>query len=611
LYSSADASNFTLINKRPLVSTDGKQVGNRDICLTYYKGKWYAGATTGGSTNEGTTDADFLVFVSSDLITWTQFKCFAGPTKLKDQPGSVIGGNSPSITTIWAPSFTIVNGDLYVQLSVAYNANTVDKNGSAIFYMAGFSCRCNDINNLTFDAPVLLLQDTSVPRYDFEVQQNPTGGYVLVCGDQFNHTLEVWTSSTYTGGYTRRYVYSTTTTNMELEGPTLIYLNRTNTWRMYGDAYHISGFMYYMDSTDLVTWSAPQLVQCPWPLRHGTVLNLSNISDSKKAIQSFAYAESVMQSDDLMPYFGSSLGTDSTSITTSQTLIPKCNYVYNCGNNKVVITINQKGGDYFYLSVFSGLDNVGMQVTGTAIDRPFSLGFGLTNARIYKLVWSSRYGQYKLEGNPNPVDYAIYRRKVYFSGDSITAGAGGTGSASYVPELGWRIFSTSTINAAVSGAKMADIPSQITAMTSVDSSSAIVVMAGINDFKLDTPLGSPTDMLTTSATTFYRYTYLAVKAAIDKFGAFSGNPIYFISPMLGANWNGLSGWNPNLNLSLSDYARAIEFVCTSLGVGYINGSEVVQFNSRNISTYTIDNLHPNSTGAAYVAKKIYKALSCF
>lgn len=606
IYSSHDGANFNLLNKHPLVSTDGKQVGNRDVCITYFDGKWYAAATTGGSTNEGTTDADFLVFVSDDLITWTQHKCFAGPALLKGQPGSVIGGNIPTITIIWAPSFSVINDELYVQLSVTYNANTVDKNGSAIFYMAGFSCRCNDIENLTFDSPVLLLQDTSLPRYDFEVHENPAGGFIMVCGDQFNHTLEVWTSSTYIGGYTRKYVYSASTVNMELEGPTLVYLNRTNTWRMYADAYHVTGFMYYMDSSDLTSWTSPVLVQCPWPLRHGTVLNCSNIKESSRAISSFSAAESVMSSDDLMPFFGSPVGTDSTSITTSQTLVPKCNYVYNCGNNKVTLTINQKGGDYFYLAVFSGLDNVGMQVSGNAIDRPFSIGFGITNTRVFKLVWNSRNKIYELQGTPNPVDYTLYRRRLYFAGDSITAGAGGAGAVSYVTELGWILNATIANNAAVSGAKMSDISSQITSMAGIDANSGLIVMAGINDFKLDTALGAPADMLTPGAVTFYRHTYLAVKASIDKFASFPGNPVFFVSPMLGVNWNGLNGWNPNLNLSLSDYARAIEYVCNSLGVGYINGAESVQFNSGNIGSYTIDNLHPNSSGAAFVAKKLAK-----
>ncbi|HBC9220829.1 TPA: hypothetical protein KE812_001274 [Enterobacter cloacae] len=604
IYSSNDGSNFNLLNKHPLVSTDGKQVGNRDVCITYFDGKWYAAATTGGSTNEGTTDADFLLFVSDDLITWTQHKCFAGPTKLKGQPGSVIGGSSPSITTIWAPSFTIVNGDLYVQLSVAYNANTVDKNGSAIFYMAGFSCRCNDINNLTFDAPVLLLQDTSVPRYDFEVQQNPSGGYVLVCGDQFNHTLEVWTSNTYVGGYTRKYVYSASTVNMELEGPTLVYLNRNNTWRMYADAYHVTGFMYYMDSSDLTSWTSPVLVQCPWPLRHGTVLNCSNIKESSRAISSFSAAESVMSSDDLMPFFGSPVGTDSTSITTSQTLVPKCNYVYNSGNNRVVITINQKGGDYFYFSVFSGLDTSGIQVKGTAVDREFSIGFGETNARLFKMVWNKRYSLYELIGTPNNQDHSLFRRTLLFCGDSITAGSTGT---SYVTDLGWRLGCPIGTNSAVGGAKMADIPGQIGGTLFI-ASSALIVWVGTNDFADGTTIGTKATMATPGTVTFYRSCYLAVTAALSKAASYPGMPIIFISPMFSIRNGWTTGINPSTNLTISDYARAIEDVCASLGVAFIDGAKATQLNTSNLSSYTTDNLHLSTQGATYVANKIARQL---
>lgn len=69
-----------------------------------------------------------------------------------------------------------------------------------------------------------------------------------------------------------------------------------------------------------------------------------------------------------------------------------------------------------------------------------------------------------------------------------------------------------------------------------------------------------------------------------------------------------TGINPSNNLTISDYARAIEDVCASLGVAFIDGAKATQLNTSNLSSYTTDNLHLSTQGATYVANKIARQL---
>ncbi|HFF2524671.1 TPA: hypothetical protein ACF9NR_001160 [Enterobacter cloacae] len=396
LFSSHDGKTFTKINANGLTPINTSVVGNRDPSIIFYKNFWYVAATTGGTSNVGSTDADFLIFKSKDLITWQLFKCLAGPTLLKGQPGSVIGGTITTISPIWAPSLSIVNGDLYVQLNIGYKPQAVDIDGNLVNWCAPFACKCNNLTAMTFDFPQQIMTDTSVQRIDVEMSQNPAGGWVLAIKNEYNKHIEVWKSNSYLGGYTK--VADLDFGGVYVEGPSLVWINGLQKWRMYADAFRLFGTTYYVESVDLVTWTSPIVVQCPWPLRHGTVTNLANLPQAEKAIQSFSQAAALMLSNNVMPCWEEG----GTLVSGSQTIIPKCNYVYRVGGStQSTVTINQRGGDWFYLLVASGLPAAGITVTGTAVDGTFSVGYGQSSLRVFKIWFNQASGLYEVEGQPN------------------------------------------------------------------------------------------------------------------------------------------------------------------------------------------------------------------
>lgn len=297
LFSSQDGKTFTKINANGLTPINTSVVGNRDPSIIFYNNFWYVAATTGGTSNVGSTDADFLIFKSKDLITWQLYKCLAGPTLLKGQPGSVIGGTITSIAPIWAPSLSIVNGDLYVQLNIGYKPQAVDIDGTLVNWCVPFACKCNNLTNMTFDFPQQIMTDTSVQRIDVEMSENPAGGWVLAIKNEYNKHIEVWKSNSYIGGYTK--VADLDFGGVYVEGPSLVWINGLQKWRLYADAFRLFGTTYYVESVDLVTWTSPIVVQCPWPLRHGSVTNLANLPQAEKAIQSFSQAAALMLSNNV------------------------------------------------------------------------------------------------------------------------------------------------------------------------------------------------------------------------------------------------------------------------------------------------------------------------
>ncbi|WOJ32704.1 phage tail fiber protein [Citrobacter koseri] len=396
LFRSFNGHDFTKLNQSQLVSEDSNTIGNRDPSITYYKGNWYVSATTGGTSGAGSTDADFLIFKSSDLISWKLYKCLAGPTLLKGQPGSVIGGTIPTISPIWAPSLLVKDNELWVQLSIGYKPQAPDVNGTMVNWCAPFACKCNNLNTLTFDFPQLMMSDTSVQRIDVEISINPLGGYVLVIKNEYNKHVEVWTSLSYIGGYSK--IADLDFGGVAVEGPSLVWVNSQSIWRLYADAFSANGTTYYTESADLVVWTVPQIVQSPWPLRHGTVLNLANLPDAKKAINSFMLANGLMSSDIVVPCWAEG----GTIAAGAQTIVPKCNYVYRVGGTlQATVTINERGGDWFYLLVASGQPVAGITINGTAVDGAFSIGFGQSNQRIFKVWFNPVTGFYELEGMPN------------------------------------------------------------------------------------------------------------------------------------------------------------------------------------------------------------------
>lgn len=390
LFKTPDGANFTRINKNELISSDGTFPAGRDICLYYFDDKWYA-ALTGGTK-------DFLMYRSDDLVYWEKFECNAGPTTLRWQPGSVIGGTISQINPIWAPSITEVNGELYVELSIANKPLMTEITGNTVDYLSVFSCRCNNIENLTFDMPVLMLPD-GVSHYDQDFTQAPDGSWVCTTANTYSHKLEIWTAASYFGPYAL--ITSVQVAGIFTEGPSIVRLNSSNKWRVYVDAYQDNGTCYYVDSTDLTTWTTAIRAQIPWAVRHGTIRNLSNNANAAKAINSYSKAESLMMTDTLEPCW------NFPQVTASATIVPRLNHVYRVGNNQVTLTIDEYGGDYFWVVNSTGSPGFGVTVKGAKIDGTQVIGYGQTNLMLYKFLYNKATGLYNIQGRPNDAGVLI------------------------------------------------------------------------------------------------------------------------------------------------------------------------------------------------------------
>lgn len=388
LVKSYDGKSFSVMNKTPLLLPSGAAAGSRDPSIVYLKGYWYV-AYTNANSNQ-----DFSVMRSPDLISWTVFNCKAG-AGLHGKPGSSIGGTIPTIQPIWAPSLFVDNGELYAQLSVGFKPQAPDKDGTLVNWCVPFSTKCTNLDTMTFDTAVQMMSDTSVQRIDVEVTKLPDG-YMLLIKNEYSKAIELWKSSTYIGGYSL--IASLDFGGRYVEGPSMVYINHLSTYRIYADAFRENGTTWYVDTKDFVTFTAPARVQCPNPMRHGTVYNMANSQEPAKAIDSFTVAASVMASEDISPKWAEG----STITAGSQALVPQCNYVYRVsGSINATVNINEKGGDYFWLLVASGSNGAGITVGGSKVDGSFSIGYGQTNLRLYKVVWNSQSGLYQLEGVPN------------------------------------------------------------------------------------------------------------------------------------------------------------------------------------------------------------------
>lgn len=67
------------------------------------------------------------------------------------------------------------NGDVWLVVNVGIKPNAPDIYGVSVIWAAAIGCKCNNLDNLTFDPPQLRLQDISVQRLDPQLHQDLQG----------------------------------------------------------------------------------------------------------------------------------------------------------------------------------------------------------------------------------------------------------------------------------------------------------------------------------------------------------------------------------------------------------------------------------------------------
>lgn len=131
---------------------------------------------------------------------------------------------------------------------------------------------------------------------------------------------------------------------------------------------------------------------------------------------------------------------------------------------------------------------------------------------------------------------------------------------------------------------------------------------GTNDFRLNRPLGTTSDYINaTGDLTFYG----ALREFIDYcYGANSEYKIILITPIQRNNF--YDTFDPNaLGHTLNDYADAIRFVGERESLSVVDLLRYGGINLHNLSTYTIDGLHPNNLGYEVMAAQIIAEMEKF
>lgn len=387
IVSSTDGFKFSKLNYNKLVTTNGAPAGSRDPSITYLNGKWYLAHTSVGAGASG-TGVDCTIMVSDDMLTWTPTGVNCGPVSLKTLPGSVLGGTAPTITTIWAPELYVENGELYLLATCNANGTTTDEDGTTVNFMLPFICKCTDINALTFDEPTAMFTNNSVTHIDVSLAKKD-GTYYVAIKNEYSKEIEIWTSTTLRSGYT--YLSTATFDGIAVEGPSLVWSNARQTWRLYADAFRLQGIGYYIETSSLTSWGSPTRVDANFDIRHGTVINLANLEDSVSAIESFKTAAALSH---YAPNVA--LGTN-VGITADTTVVPENNAVYRVsGSTVATLTVNAQGGDVFYAIVSSGVASANLIVTGSKVDGTHNLGLGRGNLTLFKFMYNQTTGFYNI-----------------------------------------------------------------------------------------------------------------------------------------------------------------------------------------------------------------------
>lgn len=397
LYSSVDGFAFEKLNGSPLVTSNGGgPVIGRDAGLFFFKGMWYIPITFYGYNN-AEDHWDICIFRSKDLAVWefVKVRLSGSGSPLYWEGGSRVGGTAPS-NFIWAPKLFADGNDLYVAVSVRYNADVNDVNGQSVKHFRTFVSKCNNIANLTFDMAVKM--NIGVDAFNtIDAQFYKIGGvWNVFVKNEYSKNIELWTCATLFGSYSQKTIIDF---GPDVEAPCLVNIKRADGqsfMRLFADGYY-TGLYFYKDSFDGgTTWGADQQIQSDYAMRHGGVLNLvdtDNPALADKIMSDFAIR--ARASARRAPVREINLGSGSVN------LVPDDDVLYFItGSNVVTLNITSRGARRFFLAAKTGSGTAGINVAANArFPTARSVGFGQNNDRIIEVMLSpGTGGQYLFKG---------------------------------------------------------------------------------------------------------------------------------------------------------------------------------------------------------------------
>ena len=251
-------------------------------------------------TNYQTDQYDFCVGVSRNLTDWKVHKCKLGTGVYKTN-GTAPGWSHVFATGpwIWAPKLIkAANGTIYLTCSIRTQADQATLEGTQPFFRQ-YIATCTDIDALTFTAPTEVRIDGKVGpasaaaasqnRLDGSILQLQDGSWAMAIKDDYNKWIDVCVCGTINGNW------STVKTDAVplhpgggvnyVEGPSLVSFVRDGAtrYRIYADKYY-GNHQFFVESDDLLTFTAPETVQVECVIRHGRVLNLGQMPRAEMSV---------------------------------------------------------------------------------------------------------------------------------------------------------------------------------------------------------------------------------------------------------------------------------------------------------------------------------------
>ena len=361
LSTSLDGVHFTSLNSELI------QLGDVDIevqapGLTWFEGRWWIFSS---QSLEGSHD--FVVYQSTDLITWAKSRVALGGGPYQSATVSYPGGDPGTpCDKIWAVEPVIEDGVLWVVLVVRYGADYVDALGDTIPHFKPIISECLDPDNLTFGVPIEPDMGNTVSKNAPQIVKQ-ADNYWFVCKNASSKDVELYKS---TVGITGPYTLDNTIVdaNRAFEGECLTryrYYDLDDatvktSWRLYVDnnrtgpgetpAGELVGTPYYFETQNSNPnggWGSIQRAHFPTPVRAGSVVNLAFLPpEAARSLERAAAAKT-----DPRVNFGESLEFDNGA----KVLWPQPDFMYyvETTGRDAIVDLRDGAADRFYMAVFN------------------------------------------------------------------------------------------------------------------------------------------------------------------------------------------------------------------------------------------------------------------
>ena len=463
LYSSNDGDTWRMLNalslKYPATGISG---GNPVI---KYRDGWFYIALSYLSTGV----FDFRIYKTRDFTNFQLFNCTAGPTALSSTTTPAPGASVPA-DEIWGVEIDFTpSGELHVFMTVKFGPDTVDFEGASVGNRRIYRCKCNDLEALTFDYPVLVLPaGNNFSMIDASTTRVPSG-WLFTVKDEINKTIRIYRGAAITGPWTLQEVV--TNSEYRIEGSAVVPRRVSDTevhWDLYVEGHdtredniRTTRMMVYKGGAATSGWASitPTMLYSSRGIRHGTPFNFG--FEDPAAFKAFAKYAAISAGDaPEMPLMFDEIGSGARRRS------PQQDFIYFVTGNAVQtdLTLIDGAAQSFYLACMSDAADTGIVVKQDGFPNAWSsVGFGVSNNTLIQYVKRPDTGRYYpvggnvrafVEANKGGTDQTVTAggiTQVTFTNEVADFGGFFSGSVWTPPAGRYRIVATITIGGTASG----------------------------------------------------------------------------------------------------------------------------------------------------------------